>query len=434
MSTSKTKTYPSQLWDNMQHYMADYNDHMIHIILNFSGLLDNTVFSAALAEAIEIAPILKCRFRLAFPRPVWEEIENFKLSDVLELVSLEDKESLNDKADAFLTGVIDEHNEAQLKVKIYRQKGRDTLAILLNHQTFDGRSTKDWLEILAVLYTNKLKDIDYKLTGYEDGDRSFNQLYRHFTAAERLKLLTRLSYGSKNTEKRGFPYAEKRLGETPRIMRHKMSAGDFAKLKEVAKRNKMTVNDMILSAYSRAMADVIGGEKVPLEVDCILDLRRYMPQNRTEGLTNFVTKIVCVVDNIKTESIFSTIAQVNQTMAYEKNHYPGMGGLPLLRLGYAVFPYKIAKKVVRKKFNNPLVALSNIGILDERALKFGELRLDDALMTGSIKKPPYIQLALTTLRNVITFTVALYGTEQDFENVEKLFLRMDYYFDLIRKA
>ena len=432
INMSEVKEYPSYLWDNMQRFMADYNDHMVHFVAKFDKTLDIESFKLALSRAIDIAPILKCRFVIKFSNPVWREIPGFRIDDVFELVEGDDSWETIEK---FLVGIIDEEKEAQVKFKVYRKDGKDTFAMLINHMTFDGQAIKEWLGIVAKLYTNILTDKNYNITDYENGDRSFEQLFQALPVKDRIKASTMFSYGKKNSDKIGFPYSKKnRYGLTPKIMKYKLPAEDFIKIKTVAKRNDMTLNDMIMSVWSRSVADLIPMEKVPLQIDCILDLRRYMPDKRTKGLTNFVTKIVCDVDNYKSESIFSTIAQVNQNMEAAKGDYPGLGGLPQLRFGYKVLPHKMARAVVRKAFNNPLVAISNIGILDEKTLTFGDLYLEDAFMTGSIKKAPYIQLALTTLRNEITFTIALYANDEDIETTKKCFAHMQKYFDIIKNA
>ena len=43
----------------------------------------------------------------------------------------------------------------------------------------------------------------------------------------------------------------------------------------------------------------------------------------------------------------------------------------------------------------------------------------DMYITGSIKRNPYIQLALTTFMDEITFSIALYGTNEDFEKAQE---------------
>ncbi len=72
-----------------------------------------------------------------------------------------------------------------------------------------------------------------------------------------------------------------------------------------------------------------------------------------------------------------------------------------------------------------MIAITNIGIIDSGSLIFGETPVEDAFMTGSIKYPPYFQLALTTFNDTITFSVNLYGSESDRESVRKLFGLLD---------
>lgn len=423
------KEYRSELWDNMQNWMAAYNDHMVHMVINFNGELNMAAFKTAVERAVNLAPILKCKFQIKKTKPVWVELDDFKVDNIIELA---EGAYDDDTVEKFLVQIIDERKGPQIRFKIFRNDKKDTLAILLNHMTFDGQAFKEWIEILAKLYTNILTDPNYDIKDYDNGDRSFDQLFKSFSTADKLKTSTMFTYGEKNIAKIGFPYARsRRFGLTPRIMKYKLPADRFLKIKAVGKRSNMTLNDIIMAVWARSVGDLIPAEKVPMEIDCILDLRRYLPEGRTAGLTNFVTKIVCAVDNDKSESIFSTIAQVNQNMEYAKKNYPGLGGLPQLRLGFKLLPNPIAEKVVRAAFNNPLVAISNIGILNDKNIQFGDLYINDCFMTGSIKKNPYIQLALTTFRNEITFTIALYANEADQETVKKCYSIMDNYFRTI---
>ncbi|WP_236886661.1 hypothetical protein [Clostridium beijerinckii] len=70
---------------------------------------------------------------------------------------------------------------------------------------------------------------------------------------------------------------------------------------------------------------------------------------------------------------------------------------------------------------NPPIAFTNIGIIDERQLAFGDIDIIEAYMTGSIKYDPYFQLAISTFNNVATLSVNLYGTQSD-KNKVNIFL------------
>jgi hypothetical protein len=79
---------------------------------------------------------------------------------------------------------------------------------------------------------------------------------------------------------------------------------------------------------------------------------------------------------------------------------------------------------MRKVFNNPLVALSNIGLIDGDRVVFDE-PAKDVFMTGSMKYTPYIQLSCVSYRNVLHGCVALHGTDRDEERVNEMYALMD---------
>ena len=78
-----------------------------------------------------------------------------------------------------------------------------------------------------------------------------------------------------------------------------------------------------------------------------------------------------------------------------------------------------------KNLKNPLICMTNIGILDSEKLIFGNSSIEDAFMCGSIKYKPHFQLALTSFKDSITFSVNLYGNPKDKENIEYFFTLLD---------
>lgn len=72
-----------------------------------------------------------------------------------------------------------------------------------------------------------------------------------------------------------------------------------------------------------------------------------------------------------------------------------------------------------------MIGMTNIGIIDSDRIIFGKTPIEDSLITGSIKYPPYFQLALTTYNNSITFSVNLYGSKDDMDLIQKFFVLLD---------
>ena len=50
------KRMKSELWDNMQRFMAMYNDHMVHYYNKTDGEFDIDVLKLAIGKAVDIAP------------------------------------------------------------------------------------------------------------------------------------------------------------------------------------------------------------------------------------------------------------------------------------------------------------------------------------------------------------------------------------------
>ena len=102
-----------------------------------------------------------------------------------------------------------------------------------------------------------------------------------------------------------------------------------------------------------------------------------------------------------------------------------MHGLSTLNTIFKFLPFATVRKLIKRRFINPLIAITNIGIIDSEKLSFGKTPIGDAFMTGSIKYPPYFQLALSSFNNTITFSINLYGSERDREFIRKFFEILD---------
>jgi len=97
----------------------------------------------------------------------------------------------------------------------------------------------------------------------------------------------------------------------------------------------------------------------------------------------------------------------------EKSNIACIKSVNLMEKLFDIFPYKLAKDIIKKRFSNPLIAFTNIGIIDKTRLTFGKIGVVEAYMTGSIKYSPYFQLAISTFNDQATLSINLYGTQSD---------------------
>lgn len=417
------KKYKVEMWDKMQHIMERYNDHMVHCYLEFDKHLDFINLKKAIDIAANKILILKCKFNYNFFKAEWKENESFDINQTVKLVQTE--ESLSSKVSQdFLTQKLDEKKE-QFKVLLVRTKSGDTLNIILNHMVMDGADLKLFVDLIARIYTDLMKggrgDLPFK-----SGSRDELQIMDNFSEAEKKKVEKLISYSKKSKDKLRFPFEKlKKEGLEPFIEKLVVPSEVFLKAKDKAKKSGYTINDLIVACFYRAVYRLIDIKpQQALGVPCMVDLRKYMKDGQSYGATNLTSMVICNIGKDIGDDILDTIGKVKEQMNKLKDNYPGLHGLPLLRKVFQYTPYGLAKFLIGTFFKNPLLGISNIGIVKEENVKFNGNIPQYLYYTGSIKYPPYYQLALTTYKNQITFTTALYGTKSDRLKAKKLLTYM----------
>ena len=117
--------------------------------------------------------------------------------------------------------------------------------------------------------------------------------------------------------------------------------------------------------------------------------------------------------------------KVNKDMSLKKNKFIGFNGFVKMSIIFKIFKYPSIKKILKKSFKNPLICMTNIGILDSKKLAFEGISVDEAFMCGSIKYKPYFQVALSSSKDSITFSVNLYGTLEDRNSIKEFLNILD---------
>lgn len=411
------------MWDRMQHVMERYNDHMIHGYFKYDGQFDMAALKKAVSTFFAKAPVFRSLYRSHFFDAYWRVIENL---DVNEVVLFEEVKDADAAAHEFLTRKIDELKEPQMYIKIFRQDGKDNFAILFNHMCMDGGDYKEFLKVLSAVYSDIVAGGDGTSVVIKSGTRSERQLFREFTEEEKKKYSSLLSYSKKQKDKIKFPYSDlKRKNLKPAIMLAKLSGEETAAAKAAGKRHGFSLNTVLFTCFFRAIHRLIDIPKdQALGVPCMVDLRsRYISSGKSDGFCNLTAMVVPNIGCDIGETPLDTAKLLSAAFdeLFKKENFPGLHGLILLDKVFEIAPYKIAKFLIGTFFKNPLIGVSNIGIIDEKGLTFGDMAPVDAWMTGSIKYPPYMQLSTTTFRGEMTFQIASYVNDEDKKTVAKFY-------------
>lgn len=411
------KIIKAEMWDKTQYLFRNYYDRMVHAVLYYDAMLDIKILKEVVLSLTEKTPVLHSKYHNNPIKPYWS-VESYTIDDIL---TVKESTDIDNDINSFITGEIPANNNVQYKIAVFNKNNRSALLMLVNHMCFDGGDFKYFLATLAENYNKVASGI--KSVAIKQGSRAHTEVYTGFKEDERKKAESLYKNISKVKEKRVFPLTSPSAADKKRIIMRKIGEDLFIKLKEKGKIHGATVNDVLLAVYVRALYDIGGYDpKSPLTVPCMMDLRRYIKNGgKSSGLANHTGFMPCTVEE-KGDTVIDTLIMVLRSAKKSKrDRYMGLYSLPLLKLAYAVFPHFLSEFAIKLGYSNPLIGMSNIGILDADKLSMGNAKLIDGFLTGAVKYKPYMQLALTTLNNVITLTVAIRGNDEDEATVNKFF-------------
>lgn len=416
-------TLKAEMWDRMQFLFRNFYDRMVHLKLYFDGRIDRETLKSAVVFMVERAPVLHSSFNTTATEPFWKE-ENYTADDIVTFCDSEDAEA---DSDEFLTGVIPFDNNVQIKISVFEQGDKSVLALLVNHMCMDGGDLKYFMAQLVSNY-NCLKRGDYAGIDMKTGSRSFEQVYSKFTGSDLKKARNLYKNVSKNKDKVPFPWSEPDDSDKNRIVRREIDAERFSRMKAVAKSYGITVNDAVMVLVIRTLYELCGrDEHSPLTVSCAIDLRRHIVEGGAlGGITNHTAWLACRTPEMG-ESIRDTVINVVQAMRkHKRDKFMGLYSLPLLKLAYTIFPQDLAEFAIKLGYDNPLLAVSNMGMLGDEKLKFDGTAITGGFVSGATKYKPYFLMSVTTLLGKMTLSTSMRGNEKDVETVNR-------YFDLIEK-
>lgn len=399
----------TEIWDKIQYIFRHYYDRMIHMCIEYDGKLDIKKMEKAICDIINQIDIFRCSCKQGvFRGPYWKINEPMTEKDALTLAEVSDMEYGVHTA---LSQFIELDAKYQIKFTVVRCAGKDSLCVILNHMVCDGTDAKYVIAKIIEAYNTPEGE---PLPKVKNGTRSGKQLYdlmdKEFAKAAK-KLNKNVSRG---IVQRKFPFKDEGEKETTRIIRAKMDKDTFLKLKAKCKAEGITINDSYLAAFMKETISEMQLENGEINIMSMFNNRRYMKDGETLGVTNMTGFMPCKI-NYNGEKSFEEILQlvVEQSQKLKKDEFTGLYGVPLLFLAFRIFPYHIAETAIRIGYANPLIGMSNIGIMDEKSFKVNGLNIVDAFAAGACKKKPYVQIATTTFNNEASFVFPQICTDKD---------------------
>ncbi|MBT0132348.1 module of peptide synthetase [Listeria seeligeri] len=403
---TKITSYPAEPSD-VKHFISAENmknDHHLHTVLTFDNHLNISTLKKAVQLSAEKLPLLLCHFKETSNGASWQE-SVFSADDLVFLV---ETTTPDEEVNQALVKKLSTENGPQICLTVIRTKTSDQLVIILNHMLADGAGFKQYLYLLSDLYSKLLENPEYHVK-LSPGSRGLKQVFDQFPRKQKHEILTK--------QKNQSPVQNPKIplqgdANNPRIIWTKTSKQQFASLISYAKKHNATVNDVFFAAMALTIHQVTG--QTAMSIDCPVDLRKYLPKNRTPGITNLTANITCQI--AATDSLTSfeeTLHIVKKSLQPQKNSLAALRIYYLLEIIFQKKSYAIAKKASEKLYSIPKTSFTNIGIIDEEKLVFKNSYLQDCFICGSLKYAPFFQVAATTFRGELTLSTNLHGTSHD---------------------
>lgn len=417
----------AELWDKMHYLFRDFNDRMVHVELHYDFPIDIEVLKTVLICFLEKAPVFHSSFVDTKFKTYWK-VKDYDIDDVLHVSTPDD---LDDAINEFLTQYIPPENDLQIQVAVFNKKdGGSVLCIVENHMCMDGGDFKYFLNTLCKSY-NDYAEHKISPIGLKTGSRAFEEVYEDFSKKEK-KMAQNLYKNVCAKDDHRFPLTDDDIRDRSFIARRKFDKERFAKIRKSGKAIGATVNDILTTAYFYSLYELAGFDKSEsVTISCAIDLRRHMKDTSETGITNHTAFMQCNIPELG-DDIFKTLEYTKKSVEKFKNDkFMGLYGLPLLKFGYAIMPQAASEEVIKLGYSNPLIAMSNIGVLDSEKLTLTGHSPVDGFMTGAVKYKPYVLLSATSINGELTLSMCVRGNEEDEKIVERFFDLMEKNIDVL---
>ena len=402
----------------MHYLFRDFNDRMVHVELRYDYEIDVEALKTVLICFFEKAPVLHASFTDNHVRPYWT-VNDYTIDDVLTVKDVDEKD-LDGEIDEFLTQCIPPEAQLQMQVALFRYGGKSALCIVENHMCMDGGDFKYFMNALCKNYTDyvekKISPIDLKT-----GTRSYESVYEDFSPGD--KHMAKSLFKNINAkDDHAFPLTADNIRDKSFIARRTLPASMFDPIKAAGKARGATINDMFTAAYFHSVYELADfNREESICISCAIDLRRHIADSSDTGITNHTAWMQCRVPRCG-KDVFETLKYtVESVNGFKSDRFIGLHGLPLLSLGYKILPHAASEEIVKIGYSNPLMAMSNIGILDARKLALCGNEPTEGFMSGAVKYKPYALLSVTSLRKAFTFSMCVRGNDEDRRIVERFF-------------
>lgn len=428
-TNNSSRTIPASGYD-IYNYLAKYGmaSYQLQIIMKLDGRLDFDRLVRAVRLSFDVEPVFGCRFVNSNP-PHWKPFEDI---DNIKFCTLRETDNPDKSIQEFLESPMDMDKDPMVMIELIRSEKYDTLGLKINHVCCDGVGAKEYIKLISDIYTS-ISNEDYVFvpktsTRDRKDHNSFLSTISKFNPMTSYTLLQQIPLTIWK-----FPWNNIKIGDTG-FATCRLPYGFLDILNAYAKERGATINDLLLTAIYRAMFDISKPPYgIPMDIAITTDLRRYLPDKKTQAIRNFSGGVTFKIDRRANESFEKTLFRVMKATKDFKNRHPSLLNairvelLEKMNFQLLCEYFKTLSNIVDLASQNPFFVLnrcspvlSNIGYVSKSPIKFGESTVNDLYCLPPAIRAPGILIVAGTYNGIITLSVGFYKPSVRKSDMEEL--------------
>lgn len=395
-----------------------YYNMQIQAVISFDRHLDMDVLKKAVRLSLDAEPVLRCLFFEDDKQPHWQPFENPDTIRWFEFIQADNKQAAIDQ---FLKSPF--YCERQmLSVQLIRADHDDTLGVKICHACSDGGGLKQYLQLLAQIYSNLLTDSRYKP---EPNIKPRLDQRNYF---ETLGIKDPMALMDPSAEPLppatwAFPYHGFESREM-RISMRRFAGESLDRIRAFGKAHKVTINTIILTSFYRSMFRLlnppVGADR---EICLTMDLRNSFKTDPSQDICNLSVTVTSFTCRVEEEDFLGTLKRVSNSIDELKR-----GQVELYQAVLVEAQKSIEYSQLRALFQaaRPQVmetgqlspTLTNIGVINP--LRFGQIPACDAYLVPPAIYAPGFLLGVSTYHRTLTLLSSYSEPSHKSEDVNTL--------------
>jgi NRPS condensation-like uncharacterized protein len=376
--------------------------------IDFDGHLDEALLAEAFEQSCVTFPLIVCAFDVSpLIRPRWV-LRREAVREILRVIEAQDNRE--EEIQRAFARTMNIKEGPQLYVTLVRDTQGDSLCLTINHMVCDAAGFKQYLRELARLYSRIAEGLDPSPTPVV-AQRSSWPLVRELTVKEQFQAL----FISPRPNLVGIIKSHKPaplvLESSPfSLVTASLSAEDFKHLRAAAKALGFTVNTLFMSALALAWHRMCGVDEFLLP--WAMDVRAFVPPDVRMGITNLTRECLCTIQLSSDDTMEDVMAQYAKEMNVYRQRLVGVSQLFRWELFMWVLYFRLGDRILRHLLVPYPLSATNMGIVDEDCVRFGDVSVRSAHMAAAVVPFPAFTIALSTFRDELTLSTSIEGNEE----------------------